>query len=81
MRQTKLKLNDENRQLIETFRTKGLHRAREVNRAHILSALDRGISEATYPFLSGRVKKLARVAGDTDDQPVGFGGAADRLIE
>ncbi len=53
MRQTKLKLNDEDRQLIETFRTKGLHRAREVNRAHILSALDRGISESQIMEMLG----------------------------
>jgi transposase len=46
MRQTELHLTDEDRELIETYRAKGLHHAREVNRAHILSDLDRGISEA-----------------------------------
>jgi hypothetical protein len=46
MRQTELQLTDEERQLIESFRTKGLHHAREVNRAHILSALDREIPES-----------------------------------
>ncbi len=46
MRQTELHLADEDRELIETCRTTGLHHAREVNRAHILSALDRGIPEA-----------------------------------
>jgi transposase len=46
MRQTELHLSDEDRTLIESYRTKGLRHAREVNRAHILSALDRGISEA-----------------------------------
>jgi Homeodomain-like domain len=46
MRQTELQLTDEERQLIESFRTRGLHHAREVNRAHILSALDREIPES-----------------------------------
>lgn len=46
MRQTELHLTDEDRELIESYRAKGLHHAREVNRAHILSALDRGIPEA-----------------------------------
>jgi len=45
MRQTELHLTDADRELIESYRAKGLHHAREVNRAHILSALDRGISE------------------------------------
>ena len=46
MRQTELYLTDEDRELIESYGAKGLHHAREVNRAHILSALDRGIPEA-----------------------------------
>ena len=46
MRQTELHLTEEDRELIESYRTKGLRHVREVNRAHILSALDRGISEA-----------------------------------
>ena len=46
MRQTELRLAHEDRQLIESFRLKGLHNAREVNRAHILSALDRDIPES-----------------------------------
>ncbi|GEM_PF-190760 len=45
MRQTELHLTDEDHELIESYRAKGLHHAREVNRAHILSALDRGIPE------------------------------------
>lgn len=40
MRQTELHLPDEDRELIESCRAKGLHHAREVNRAHVLSALD-----------------------------------------
>jgi transposase len=46
MRQTELHLADEDRALIESYRVKGLPPVREVNRAHILSALDRGLSEA-----------------------------------
>ena len=45
MRQTELHLTAEDRELIESYRAKGLRHAREVNRAHILSALDRGIPE------------------------------------
>ena len=45
MRQTELRLTKKDRQLIEAFRAKGWHSAREVNRAHILAALDRGVSE------------------------------------
>jgi transposase len=46
MRQTELHLTDEDRELIESYRSKGLHPARVVNRAHVLSALDRGVSES-----------------------------------
>ena len=46
MRQTELHLADEDRELIDSYRSKGLHHAREVNRAHVLAALDRGIPES-----------------------------------
>lgn len=46
MRQTELHLTDEDRKLIESYRSKGLRNARQVNRIHILSALDRGVPEA-----------------------------------
>jgi len=46
MRQTELQLTDEERQLVEMFRARGLHHAREVNRAHILAALDREVPES-----------------------------------
>jgi hypothetical protein len=39
--------------LIESYRAKGLHHAREVNRAHVLSALDRGIPEAQIMAVLG----------------------------
>ena len=53
MRQTELHLIAEDRALIESYRAKGLHHAREVNRAHILSALDRGIPEAQIMAVLG----------------------------
>lgn len=46
MRQTELHLTDEDRELIDSYRSKGLRHAREVNRAHVLAALDRGIPES-----------------------------------
>lgn len=45
MRQTELHLSDEDRSVVEEIRGKGLHHSREVNRAHVLSCLDRGIPE------------------------------------
>lgn len=46
MRQTELHLTDADRAVIDGIRSKGLHHSREVNRAHVLSCLDRGIPEA-----------------------------------
>ena len=45
MRQTDLSLNKQDRRVVDEFRSKGLHRAREFNRAHILAALDRQVPE------------------------------------
>ena len=53
MRQTELKLNEEDSLVIEGIRSKGLHQAREVNRAPVLSCLDRGISEAQIMAVLG----------------------------
>ena len=53
MRQTELRLTPKDRELIESYRTKGLHHAREVNRAHILSALDRGVAQAQIMAVLG----------------------------
>lgn len=53
MRQTELHLTDEDRELIESYRAKGLRHAREVNRAHILAALDRRIPEAQIMAVLG----------------------------
>ncbi len=53
MRQTELHLTAEDRELIESYRAKGLHHVREVNRAHILAALDCGIPEAQIMAVLG----------------------------
>lgn len=53
MRQTDLHLTDEDRDLIESYRAKGVHHAREVNRAHVLCALDRGIPESQIMAVLG----------------------------
>jgi len=45
MRQTELSLSKRDRRIVDEFRSKGLHRAREFNRAHILAALDRRLPE------------------------------------
>jgi hypothetical protein len=45
MRQTELSLNRRDRRIVDEFRSKGLHMAREFNRAHILAALDRKLPE------------------------------------
>jgi transposase len=46
MRQTELSLSKQDRQTLDEFRSKGMHMARELNRGHILAALDRKISES-----------------------------------
>jgi hypothetical protein len=53
MRQTELKLSEEDRLSIEGIRSKGMHQAREVNRAHVLSCLDRNIPEAQIMAVLG----------------------------
>lgn len=46
MRQTELKLSQQDRRTLKEFRSTGSHMARELNRAHILAALDRKIPES-----------------------------------
>lgn len=45
MRQTKLRLAEEDRAALNSFRSKGQHLARETNRAPVLSALDQNVPE------------------------------------
>jgi transposase len=47
MKQTELRLKEPDRRALLAFRSKGVHLAREVNRAHVLLALDSGVTEAT----------------------------------
>jgi transposase len=47
MKQTELRLKASDRLTLDAFRSKGVHLAREVNRTHVLMALDSGIPEAT----------------------------------
>ena len=53
MRQTELHLSDEDRSTIDGIRGKGSHQSREVNRAHVLSCLDRGIPETQIMAVLG----------------------------
>lgn len=53
MKQTEIHLGAADRQALNIFRTKGQHSAREVNRAHILLALDRKLPEATITSVLG----------------------------
>ena len=53
MRQTELHLTNEDRSVVDEIRSKGLHQSREVNRAHVLSSLDRGVPEAQIMAVLG----------------------------
>lgn len=53
MRQTELHLTEQDRMMIDQIRGKGMHHSREVNRAHALSCLDRGIPEAQIMSVLG----------------------------
>jgi transposase len=46
MQQTELKLSSRDRKALEECRSRGLRNAREVNRAHILAALDEKVPES-----------------------------------
>ncbi len=53
MRQTELRLTEHDRLVIEDMRSKGLHASRQVNRAHTLWCLDRGIAESQIRAVLG----------------------------
>lgn len=53
MRQTELHLTDEDRSVIDQIRSKGVHSSREINRAHVLSCLDRGLPEGQIMAVLG----------------------------
>jgi len=46
MRQTEVHLSENDRATVDEVRSKGVHHSREVNRAHMLACLDRGVPEA-----------------------------------
>jgi hypothetical protein len=58
MRQTELVLTDEDRTRIVEVCSKGTRQVREVNRAHVLAALDRKASEASIMQVLGVGRKL-----------------------
>ena len=47
VKQIELHLTESDRLALNAFRSKGVHLAREVNRAHVLMALDSGVADAT----------------------------------
>ena len=53
MRQTEMHLTEEDRSVVDDIRSRGLHQSREVNRAHVLSSLDRGVPEAQIMAVLG----------------------------
>lgn len=53
MRQTALNFTKQGRHTLDAFRSKGSHMARELNRAHILAALDRKIPESQIMHVLG----------------------------
>lgn len=53
MRQTQLHLSEEDRSIVQEIGARGLHQSREVNRAHVLSCLDRGIPESQIMAVLG----------------------------
>ena len=58
MRQTELVLTDEDRKRIGGICAKGTRQVRELNRAHVLAALDRKASEASIMQVLGIGRKM-----------------------
>jgi hypothetical protein len=58
MRQTELHLRPADRQILQDFRIKGQHAAREANRAHILLALDKKLPEAIITAVLGVTRSV-----------------------
>ncbi len=48
-----MNITKEDRAVLKSFRSKGKHSAREINRAHILSALDQKVPEAVIMQVLG----------------------------
>ena len=60
MHQTELSLSKQDRRAVDEFRAKGLHRAREFNRAHILAAFSAHLSREIREFPSCHQLRKAR---------------------
>jgi transposase len=58
MRRIVVQLSNEDRQVIDPLRSKGIHPVREVNRAHILAALDQGIPDRQISAVLGVSRKV-----------------------
>ena len=63
MRQTEMHLTEKDRSVLDEIRSKGVHRAREVNRAHVLSSLDQGIAEAQITAVWAPARTCMNLAG------------------
>lgn len=53
MGRIQFRLSSKDRELVAQVRSRGLHHAREVNRAHILAALDRGMPQKVIEQVLG----------------------------
>jgi len=53
MKQTELQLSDADRVTVDAMRGKGVHQSRQLNRAHALACLDRGVPEAQILAILG----------------------------
>ena len=73
MRQAEPGLSNNDRKLLDEYRGKGLCHAREVNRAHILAALDQKVPKALICQILGGGSD--RDLPNTDSPPGGRAGA------
>jgi hypothetical protein len=53
MKQTQMHLTEEERAALHSFRSKGIHNTREINRAHILLSLDQKATETSIMQVLG----------------------------
>src|SRR5258705_13916008 len=53
MRRISIELSESERQTVREWRTKGVHPARELTRAHILAALDQGVTDREIQTVLG----------------------------
>jgi len=72
MRQIKIHLTEDDSAALKAFRSKGYRLAREVNRAHILLALDEKVPEAHIMQVLGGLLNMAEIdIGVMDRQCIG----------